>query len=162
MVNKRQIILGLAALLIGILVYLTDRPPEQTWFVSVAPAALSLYGLCPPLFGPLAQSLPDFLHIVAFSLLTAGILSSSKKGAYLGICLFWLLLEVSFELGQHYQALAVKLVPDWFEGVFLLDNTRNYFAHGTYSHLDLMAFVTGALMAYIILIYTNKHKGEVA
>ena len=153
MVNKRQIALGLTALFIGLLVYITDRSPEQTWFLDGFLSVVSLYDICPPLFGFLGQVLPDFLHILAFILLTAGVSTGGRKGFFF-ISLFWLVVDMGFELGQKYSSLATKLVPDWFDEVFLLENTKNYFICGTYSSLDLVAVIAGAGVAYGILICT--------
>lgn len=152
MINRRFILLGILMLLIGTLVYLIDRPPDQTYFLSVLPVQLSLYNVYPPLFGPLGRVLPDFLHVMAFILLTAGILACGRRG-YLVICLFWLVVDGGFELGQKYSVQAAGLVPDWFDGIFFLESARNYFMHGTYSNHDIIAIITGVIIAYLILIY---------
>ena len=156
MINMRQILSGVLILLTGTLVYLIDRPPDQTWFITVLPVRLSLYNIYPPLFGPLGRFLPDFLHVIAFILLTAGFVAGGRK-PYLAICLFWMMIDGAFELGQKYGSLAAGLVPDWFDGVFLLENTRHYFLHGVYSNHDMIAIITGAVVAYPILIY-SQHK----
>jgi hypothetical protein len=157
MINLRQILLGLLCLLIGTLVYLIDRPPEQTLFVRIMPVPISLYRGGPPLFGPLGNVLPDFLHAVAFILLTAGVLSCGRRGA-LAVSLFWLSVDGGFELGQKYSALAAGLVPDWFDGVFLLDKTRDYFRNGVYSSYDMIAIVIGAAVAYLIVIFSQDKR----
>jgi len=154
--NVRYILLGLLLLSIGALVYLFDRPPDQTYFIFALPFHFSLYNKYPPLFGPIGGFLPHFLHTSAFILLTAGIMDCGRKG-YLSICLFWLIINIGFELGQKYSVHAVGLVPDWFEGVFLLENTKNYFLFGTYCSLDMTAIIIGSILAYIFLIY-NYHR----
>jgi len=144
-------------LIIGALVYLTDRPPGETYFVFSLPVNISLYGVLPPIFGSLANFLPDFLHVLAFILLTAGFAGCGKKG-YLIICLFWLIADAGFELGQKFGAAAAQLVPDWFDKIFLLENTKNYFTSGTYSHIDMVAIFCGAACGYVILIYTEQQE----
>ncbi|MEW6078772.1 MAG: hypothetical protein AB1724_13230 [Thermodesulfobacteriota bacterium] len=151
MINLRHILLGLLSLMIGTLVYLVDRPPDQTFFLQVLPVSISLYRVYPPLFGPLGDVLPDFLHVVAFILLTAGILNCGRRW-YPLVCLFWLAVDGGFELGQKYSVQAAGLVPDWFDGVFLLEKTRDYFMHGVYSNHDMIAIVIGAVVAYLILL----------
>jgi hypothetical protein len=157
MINLRRILLGLLCLLTGTLVYLIDRPPDQTFFVRLMPASFSLYGVCSPLFGPLGNVLPDFLHVVAFILLTAGVLNCGRSGS-LAVCLFWLAVDGGFELGQKYSTQAAGLVPDWFDGVFLLEKTRDYFRNGVYSNHDMIAIVIGVAVAYLILIFSQDKR----
>ena len=154
--NTRHILLGLLLLFIGVLVYLFDRPPDQTYLIFSLPFQLSFYDITPSLFGPIGNFLPHFLHVSAFILITAGLLNCGKKG-YLAICLFWLIIDASFELGQKYNTIAASLVPDWFDGIFLLENTKNYFLFGTYCSLDMTAIIIGSIWAYIFLIY-NYHR----
>lgn len=156
-INLRLILLGFLALLIGVLVYLVDRPPEQTYFLSAFPLKISLYDIYPPIFGRLGPVLPDFMHVVAFILLTAGVLAGNRR-VYAAVCLFWLVVDGAFELGQKYSDQAASLVPAWFDGIFLLENTGAYFKHGTYSRHDMAAIVIGAVVAYLILIYSQDKR----
>jgi hypothetical protein len=156
-VNMGYILSGILMLLIGTLVYLIDRPPEQTWFVSVLPVQLSLYNIYPPLFGSFSKFLPDLLHVMAFIFLTAGIVNGGRRSC-LVICLFWLAVDGAFELGQKYSAQAAGLVPDWFDGIFLLEKPRHYFTSGSYSNHDMIAIITGAVIAYLILIYSQDKR----
>jgi len=157
MINTRQILLGTLLLLIGTLVYLIDRPPEQVFFLSILPVQLTLYNMIPPLFGPLNRFLPDLMHVMAFILLTAGVLACGRRG-YLLICLFWLAVDGGFELGQKYSARAAGLVPDWFDNIFFLDHVKIYFMNGSYSNHDMIAIVIGVIIAYLILIYSQDKR----
>ena len=156
-VNLGYILSGILMLLVGTLVYLIDRPPEQTWFVSILPVQLSLHHFYPPLFGELGKFLPDLLHVMAFIFLTAGIVNGGRKSC-LVICLFWLVVDGAFELGQKYSTQAAALVPDWFDGIFLLENTRHYFIGGSYANHDMIAIIAGAIVAYLILIYSQDKR----
>ena len=159
-INLRYILIGIFLLSIGALIYLLDRPPNQTYFIFSLPFQLSLYDITPSIFGPIGNFLPHFLHIVAFILLTAGVMDCEKKGC-LAICFFWLLICAGFEFGQKHSIQAASLVPDWFDGIFILENTRSYFLHGTYCHLDMAAIITGSVLAYIFLIYNQtKRRSE--
>jgi len=51
LINKIQILAGATALFIGILVYLVDRPPDQTYFVDKSFVNISLYHILPNLYG---------------------------------------------------------------------------------------------------------------
>ena len=95
---------------------------------------------------------------MAFILLTVGVAGWGRK-AYLPVCLFWLIIDAGFELGQKYNTQAVSLVPDWFDDIFLLDNIRSYFVSGTYSLFDMAAIVGGACLGYWVLLHTEK-KGD--
>jgi len=156
-INFRYILIGIFLLSIGTLIYIIDRPPDQTYLIFSLPFQLSFYEATPSLFGPIGNFLPHFLHIVAFILLTAGVMDCGNKGR-LAICLFWLFICIGFELGQKFSAQAAGLVPDWFDGIFILENTRSYFLHGTYCHLDIAAIVTGSILAGLFLIHDNTKR----
>ena len=149
--------LGLLLLFIGVLVYLFDRPPDQTYLIFSLPFQLSFYDVTPSFFGTIGNFLPHFLHVSAFILITAGLIDCGKKG-YLAICLFWFIIDAGFELGQKYSTTAASLVPDWFEGIFLLENTKSYFLNGTYCHLDMAAIIVGSVSVYMFLVYTHNNR----
>ena len=73
--NNFQILIGATALLLGSLIYLIDRPPDQTYFVYSAPVGISLYNIFLALFGPIGNSLPEStsinfpLHLLTLSLI---------------------------------------------------------------------------------------------
>lgn len=156
MINNRiQIFIGTAVLLFGSLVYLVDRPPEQTYFIYNSAIDISLYKILPALFGAVGNSLPTFVHVFSFILLTAGFISCRKTG-YMAICLSWFLVDMVFELGQKFSQWSIKIIPGWFDGIPFLENTRNYFVNGTFDIIDVAAIVLGTIAAYFILTITME------
>jgi len=156
-INRLQILIGVSALLFGSLVYLIDRPPDQTYFVYSSPINISLFNITPTLFASIGNNLPAFIHVFSFIVITAALISWQKRG-YLIICLSWFLVNCAFELGQKFDDLASKIIPDWFAGIPFLENTKNYFLKGTFDFIDLAAIAFGATMAYFVLLTTNKRK----
>jgi len=154
-INGLQILIGAAGLSLGALVYLIDRPPEATYFIYFSKINISLYNTFPNAFGVLGNSLPDFLHVFSFILITAGLLSCQKKCSII-VCISWLSLDFLFELLQKYNAMPLKIIPTWFKGIPFLENTENYFSQGTFDIADLIAIVLGTVTAYFILLTTNK------
>lgn len=152
-VNRLQIAIGVTGLLIGTLVYLVDRHPDQTYFVSFLGINISLYNILPNLFGSIGTYLPAFVHVFSFILITAGLISCHKRDYFI-ICLCWGLIEYAFELGQKFNSVALKLIPDWFTGIPFLKNTGNYFLLGTFDFFDLASITIGAITAYFILEVT--------
>jgi hypothetical protein len=159
-VNRLQILIGVSALLFGSLIYLIDRPPDQTYFVYSSPINISLSNIIPNLFCPIGNSLPEFIHVFSFILITAGLIFCQKRG-YLIICLSWSLVDCSFEVGQKFTTWSTSIIPDWFTGIPFLENTANYFLKGTFDLLDLAAIAFGATIAYFVLTTTNKNKMRV-
>ena len=155
--NRKQIIIGLMALFVGLMVYLVDRPPDQTYFIYKIDSAISLHQVLPPLFGPLGKILPAFVHVFSFTLLTAGILACHKRGCII-VCLVWLSVDVAFELGQKFGVWSSSLTPSWFGGIPLLENTLNYFMLGTFDFMDLTAIVAGSLVAYLTMMRTMERR----
>jgi hypothetical protein len=155
--NRKQILIGLIPLFVGLMVYLVDRHPEQTYFIYKIDSAISLHHVLPPLFGPLGKILPAFVHVFSFALLTAGILACNKRGCVLA-CIVWLSVDVAFELGQKFGVWTSNLVPRWFEGIPLLENTGNYFMSGTFDFIDLTAIAAGSLAAYLTMMRTMERR----
>ena len=159
-INRVQVLIGAAGLIVGSLIYLIDRPPDQTYFVYNNPINISLSNIIPNLFGSIGNSLPAFIHVFSFILITAGLLYCQKRG-YLIICLSWFLVDCAFELGQKYHTWSSRMIPDWFLGIPFLENTENYFIQGTFDFMDLAAIAFGAAVAYFVILTTNKSKRRV-
>jgi len=153
-VNRLQVLIGLACLLFGTLVYLFYRPPDQTYFIYISGLNIS-YNTLPNIFSFVGNSLPAFIHVFAFILITAGLLGCRKRGSLI-ICLSWLLVDCAFELGQNFNTWPTSIIPDWFEGIPFLENTENYFSRGTFDMFDLVAIVFGTIIAYFVLLTTSK------
>jgi hypothetical protein len=157
MINIRQILIGLSVLLLGTLLYVVDRPPDQTYFVYKSFVNISLHNTLPNLFGFIGNSLPSFIHAFSFILITAGLLHCQKRGCLI-ICACWFLADVVFELGQKFKVLSSRMVPDWFSGIAFLENSKNYFLSGTFDFNDLTAIALGIILAYFILSITMKRR----
>ena len=158
-VNHRQILIGLAGLLVGTLVYVIDRPLDHVYFLHSMGIQTSLHSIFPNVFGALGNNLPDFLHVFSFILLTAGMVSCGKRGGIV-ICAGWFLVECAFELGQKFNSWVLKIIPDSFAGIPYLENTKNFFLSGTFDSLDLLAICIGTATAYCVLIITMNRRPE--
>jgi hypothetical protein len=109
------------------------------------------------LFGIIGNSLPAFIHIFSFILMTAGLIFCQKRG-YLIICLPWFLVDCAFELGQKYSTWSSSIIPNWFAGIPFLENTKNYFLKGTFDFIDLAAIALGTMIAYFVISATSKRR----
>ncbi len=157
MINRLQVLIGVAGLVVGSLVYLIDRPPDQTYFIYTGPINITLFNIIPKLFGSIGNTLPAFIHVFSFILITAALISWQKRD-YLIICLGWFLVDCVFELGQKFNTWPLRIIPDWFEGIPFLENTENCFLQGTFDFIDLAAISIGAVIAYFVLLTTNKRR----
>lgn len=157
MINIPQILIGLSVMLLGTLVYVVDRPPVQTYFVYKSFINISLHDILPNLFGCIGNSLPSFVHVFCFILITAGLLHCQKRGCIF-ICSCWFFTDLLFELGQKFKALSSTMLPDWFSGIPFLENSKNYFLSGTFDFNDLTAMVLGTILAYFALSITVKRR----
>jgi len=156
-INIRQILIGLTVLLLGTLVYLIDRSPDQTYFVHNSFVNISLHNILPNLFGFISSSLPSFVHVFSFILITAGLFHCQKRGCIF-ICSCWFFIDLLFELGQKFKSLSSTMVPDWFSGILFLENSKNYFLSGTFDFNDLAAIAVGTISAYLVLSATQKRR----
>ena len=142
------------SLLLGILVYLIDRPPGSVYFL---PGNISLFQGMPTMFGIVGNSLPTFSHVFSFILITAGLLGSNKTCSAI-TCIGWFLVDFAFELGQHQviNRWLADRIPEWFEWLPILENTQFYFLGGTFDPCDLLSITLGTIVAYFAIIMTTK------
>lgn len=151
--NQLQIVIGIAALALGVALYIFDRPSSLTYLV---PDLFSQYEGKPVMFGVIGNHLPTFFHAFAFCLLTAGVLGSKIRGAFF-ICLFWCLIDGTFEIAQHPDIAnkIITFIPDWFNNIPVLENTADYFLHGRFDQLDLVAILMGSVMAFGLIFFLH-------
>lgn len=130
--------LFLAAILsaVGVAVYALDRG-GSVYFLSGWSSAPAI-----PVFGPLADFLPTFLHTLVFILITAVILRPWPR-TLPATCCAWFLFECLFEIGQ------MEPIDSYIAGaVPMLRMTTSYFTQGTYDPLDVLSIGVGAVVAY--------------
>lgn len=125
--------IAVAALAAGVAVYVLDRPPGSAYLL---PRSATLFSGAPSWFGSADAWLPAFLHVFAFSMLTAALLSASRVAAA-GACVAWWAIDSLFELGQH-----PAVSPHLGAG---------YFVRGSFDPAGLLATALGALLAYATL-----------
>ena len=149
------IIIGLFALIIGVLLYQIDRPSGSIYFLNQTPFNLFSGFSAPGLLGDAGQILPGFIHVFAFSLITAGLFASNKKEARRA-CYIWFGVNAIFEIGQKFGKPISAHLPKWWEGNPCLESIPNFFSRGTFDWKDLIAMAAGALSAWIVLARLQK------
>ena len=137
-----QFIAAIAALSLGLMVYLMIRDPQQVYFLSYF-APLQQSDSSRP--GIVSDFLPSLFHSYAFILLTVATLSASTAQTR-SVCLFWVIIECSFEIGQH-DAIA-EHISKYTGTMRFLDVFSEYFINGTFDLLDIAAIAAGACLAY--------------
>lgn len=153
--NFRVILLGLAWLSLGAMVYLWDRPVKG-FFWGTFGGNLFMDGGSG--FGVLGHWLPTFAHVMAWSLITAGALAVRSRTALAAICFLWMGINWGFELGQKNAVSVCEMLPDWPPLAPLMDLLRGYFKNGTFDTGDLWAAGLGAVMALTMLILCTGRK----
>jgi hypothetical protein len=146
---------AVGALLLGLLVYLTDRSSSSA---SLIPRVDALAGR--HVFGAIGQWLPSFVHPFSFALLSAAALGARDTPRY-GVCVAWCLIDVAFEIGQHPQ---VKLplaqaLQDGLGWTPLARPLADYFLRGTFDAGDIAAAVLGGLAACFVLRLQQPVRG---
>jgi hypothetical protein len=158
-VNTKQLYIGFSVLVFGILFYFFFRSAEHTYFLKFF--FLNPYRIeyLPSAVVVIGNSLPTFIHVLAFSLITAGLIAA-QKGGYVLVCLAWFIIDVLFEVAQAFGEVIILTVPDWFSNFLFLENSKNYFLHGRFDYLDLISITLGSVAAYTLLILTIKGNGK--
>jgi hypothetical protein len=156
--NRNQVLIGIVVILLGAILYATDRPP---WQIPWLPDHFNLYHLTPQYFGRIGNSLPSFLHQFGFSLLTAGIIAQ-RGSSYRTICGLWAATNVSFELFQ-----ANNIIKMTSQISSHLENSNRIFTYlQTYSStavfdfFDILAIICGAICAYYVLLLTQESRSS--
>lgn len=147
--QEEAILLVLAALLlvVGVLVYAIDRD-GAAYFLAGWTAGRGEGEL----FGPLADHLPTFLHVLVVVLLTAAVLRPWPK-LLPAIALGWFGMECLFELGQlsPLDARIAAALPAWLDDIPVLEASAGYFINGTCDPLDVLSIGLGAAVAFWIV-----------
>ncbi|MCW8934921.1 MAG: hypothetical protein OQK98_09365 [Gammaproteobacteria bacterium] len=142
------------SLLTGGIFYLLFRSSSTVYFLADIFLDAGNYSISS---GNILNSMPSFLHVYAFILLTAVVLNPSRTGLIL-ICFGWMGVELFFEIGQH-PFLAQSLtdwVPAWFAGFPYLEVASTYFLSGTFDPVDVLFIIIGAAAA-LLTLYKVQH-----
>ena len=160
LLNRIQFLIGILLLVMGSLIYVTDRAPEYVYFTRFFGMHIKLFGPDTNILGSFGLWLPTFFHVLSFSLICAAFMSSSTK-KYLSVCTGWFLINCCFEMGQKYKHTAAGITPDFFDHLPFFENTRAYFLNGTFDWLDILAAAAGAIVAFLTLMATKtNHKSS--
>ena len=158
-INIRQFSAGLIILILGAFYYFFFRTADHTYFLKFFANTPQLEHILPPLLVALGNSLPTFIHVFAFTLMTAGLFASNEK-EYGIVCFLWFTIDTLFELGQVLNYKMMQGIADRFSDLFLLEKIINYFLHGRFDYLDLLSIAVGSVFAYIILSKTKILRSE--
>jgi hypothetical protein len=163
-VNLRQIVhifnvtrfcIGITVLIVGIVFYILYRPPA--YFITLL--HLDTYVMSDRLFiGDIVYgSLPSFVHIVAFSMITSSIIGETPISDLI-VCLVWLFIEVLFEFAQGYKSLVLTCLI-YMSKLPFHDTMTTYIVYGTFDVNDLVALLLGSLITYYLMFITRKTIG---
>jgi len=147
-----RILLGMTLLLAGAFIYILSRPQANISFLRWIEYDISYMHQNSAWIKLLGSYLPDIIHPLAFTLITAGILQTEKRNEIIGVCLFWLFLNTIFEFSQLFKAEVLLLLPAWVNQVPFLFNFRAFTQNGVFDPFDLLAYCYGSYLAYRILI----------
>ncbi len=152
--NIIRIGLGLGALFLGSLEYIISRPADSSHIGRIVGELAGNILFKIDIFGFLGGFLPDFIHPFSFALLTMAIFPMGDRKTRSIICIFWLFIDILFEIGQFFNRQIAEFITNSF-----FDNTAtsilaNYFTKGTYDHLDILAIFLGITAAYTVGEFT--------
>lgn len=154
-IDLRPIVAGTAALILGVLVYLTVRNPDALLLFQGMGLDTFRYEPTGLFFVPFWGVLPDFLHAFAFALITAGALGRNPS-THAPVCLFWFVINTVFELGQKFPGQAMALIPDAWMSATPIQWASVYVNKGTFDPFDILAFAAGSIAAFALLSVMNK------
>jgi hypothetical protein len=138
---------ALFALGFGVLIYLTDRSATHALLIPAVGQLASVQ-----IAGAAGQWLPSFLHVFAFSLLTASVLPLGGVGTFRA-CLTWWSIVCAFEFAQLpiVAALVAEEINSTLGVNQLSRGLAACFLHGTFDVADLLAATAGAFAAAAVI-----------
>jgi hypothetical protein len=145
--------------MLGSLFYFFFRSADHTYILKFLDPNPYRNEYLPPVIVTLGNSLPTYIHVLAFSLMTSGLVATQKRG-YALVCLAWFVIDVLFEFGQESGDRIIPIIPSWFSTFLFLENTGDYFLHGRFDYLDLLSIALGSVTAYVFLVLTRKENGD--
>lgn len=142
---------GILLLLCGYGLYLAYRW-ESVTMLHTWPVSRILMGIIPqsaahPQWG---GWMPTFIYVLAFSLISAGILGGGARYRY-AVPVFWTLAATLFEAGQYFHIPVRSIVPASWSDATLVRYLADYFRLGTFDPLDMAAGFGGMLAALLVL-----------
>lgn len=137
------LLLSAFSLLIGLFYYLFFR--ENPLFVQWLGIPDTLHT---PLFKNLFTSLPSFLHVFAFSLITWVYLEFKHR---IGSILLWTAINIFFEFLQLLGPETAKILPS---------PLYVYAVHGTFDKNDFIAIVAAAIASYLTMEYLDNKENR--
>ena len=158
-INKCQLFLGIVSLLAGSWEYLANRPWNTTYFLSKFSFLEKYFHKLPGIYGSLGGNVPEFFHVLAFSLLSASVASQNRRNRII-ICLFWFGVDFSFELGQKYPALIHEYFTQCFSDTYIIGLLDAYFRQGLYDKFDLLAIMLGSVTFLLLAELTSKKQSS--
>ena len=135
--------IALGVLLLGTMVYVSDRAPSSA---ALVPRFVRVNSA--PWFGVVGQWLPSLAHAFSFSLLSAAALPRRFTPMCLA-CATWGLVDTAFELGQHpaLRDAAAHASESLLGHGRIGSGVAAYFIRGTFDPGDLVAAALGAAAA---------------
>lgn len=154
-----KLIIAVCALFIGTMEYVLSRPAHSSGLGTI----LGTAGDVPwkvSMFGFLGGVIPEFIHPFSFALITMALYPRADQKTRGIICIFWLVAEALFELGQAFGHQISQFLGNTLPhgGIAML--LQNYFARGTYDHLDILAICLGIASAFFIGEILTRKEGK--
>ena len=160
--NSLQFIIGVGALLAASMEYVLSRPADSTCLGAAAKAATGDLPFKMEVFGIFGGVVPEFVHPFSFALITMALFPETSRRIRVMICLFWLTVDLLFEVGQYFGQQISQFLPTILPDTRVSGLLIDYFLRGTYDRLDLVAICLGTASAFIIseLITRGGTKNE--
>lgn len=140
----------------GLMVYVLDRPADATILGKCIHAWLGGPWIKTGRLGVFGGIIPEFVHPFGFALLSIALFPRSGRTTRLGICGFWLTVELFFECGQGIGRPVVDHLIHLAPQYAVPTPVANYFVYGIYDPLDILAICLGITAAYGVAERTAK------
>ena len=110
--------------------------------------------------GAALGSVPTFLHVFSFVLLTVAVARPHSRPACAAIACGWCVTNVLFEAGQHpgIAPFIDQTLPASFDSVPILENVSPFFLNGTFDPCDVLAAALGAVASTGLIFWARNRE----
>jgi len=155
-----KLIIAFCALFLGTMEYVLSRPAHSSGLGKAILGTVNDFPWKVSMFGFLGGVIPEFIHPFSFALITMALYPRADQKTRGIICVFWLVTEVLFELGQAFGHQISQFLGSTLPHGGIIRLLQNYFARGTYDHLDILAICLGIASAFVIGEILTRQGGK--
>ncbi|HAN17916.1 MAG: hypothetical protein A2X13_10620 [Bacteroidetes bacterium GWC2_33_15] len=146
--KKKNLILlcvGIIVIIMGYMIYFLSRPGLlNVYNIKIIDYSKNNF------LTAFLNSFPSFSHTFSFTIFLY-LVTPKRNSKIIAICLFWMIVELLFEVGQLYNA-------DLKVSYSVLNALVSFFRSGIFDWFDILAIIFSSLISFVLIKNYNYEK----